>query len=1086
MGPYLEHISNISPITSLAFLNTKSSPPLLITGEGPFIKIISIAQSSQSLEPLGPVRIFACERVHGITLTYDESHMLFWGGRSISVVTVPSLFSPGLRPVEIQAQDWILHAVFLPTTNGRTKIIAITAHNSLLLYTPESGWVELASGERCMLYSAHLLYLPANSENGESERILVAAGTVFGEILLWSTVLTSNNQKCPAELHYRLLGHEGSIFGVNISPLYSGRRYLSSCSDDRTVRVWDVSNLSVSGTPEEVKDGTPKNTGFSHTSASPTHGGECISLGWGHTARIWGVRFLPNTTENGQIRIVSISEDLTSKFWSFTPPNTKSSTGKGSTVELINTATYLLHSGKHIWSYALHFERGLLATGGADGRVGLVEYNSVKGKEEEWDMETVVSNIGGGDLNGNKDTFKSYAILDPNRFLVTTSQGKLLTYHLTTKMWRLVTECESLKNWSLVASWLDEGMVALGNGRGEVGVCYIDRNGEIEWWQAGWEGEYGKVGGVWTSIGPGGESHEKTYNILTTTLTTSIFTLHTFAHINNNTAHFPPLHLTAPSEENTKRFLPTCLYISHSNTTPLIFLGSRNGALAVYSLATTALLAVYHNLHSTDAITSITPFPSSPSSLSNSINIQTVGRNGGLAIHNFTVSPEPSLSTIHSTAPTNCNVIEGASSSDRDIWGFRGKNFFVHDEDKGVDIAVVECGGAHRAWCLYWKESVGWFVWTKASKVHIAHLPLYPQRPLTPGLHGREIKSIAFAPSTGLLATGAEDTLIRISSVNITTGSIESIAVVKWHTTGVQQLVWSGCGGWLFSSGGVEELAVWRVRDGGVVREAKGPCVDGDLRILGLGVVDVRGKGGCKTGFVVGVGLSDSSIKIYYYSLTSHAFTLLSQGRYKTNCILQTAFVVQPSIGKIHLFIAATDGYITAYDVSSLLHGFGFSVYQEELLLQDSVGKMDNMKLPEVLLTKRTHQSGIKAFEAIVDALGDVVIYTGGDDCALGVTRIRFSGEESLRAETFIVPRAHASAVTAIVVMGPTVVSSAVSQEVKVWNINTSGNAVKVRLLEERYSCVADIAGAVGVRGREGKSGWVILGGVGVDFWNVR
>lgn len=452
---------------------------------------------------MGPVRVFARERVHGITLTHDESHVLFWGGRSISTTSVSSLLSPGLNLDEIKAQDWIFHAVFLPTINGSIKIVAITAHNSLLLYTPESGWAELASGERCMLYSAYLLHLPADSGGGELERILIAAGTVFGEILLWSTVLNPANQKRSAELHYRLLGHEGSIFGVNISPLYSGKRYLTSCSDDRTVRVWDVSNLSISGTPEEVRDGTLKNTGFGHISS--TKGGECVSLGWGHTARIWGVRFLPDLTENGQIRIVSVSEDLTSKFWAFNPSSTRVPTGKNPALELINTATYLLHSGKHIWSYALHLERGLLATGGADGRVGLVEYNPIKGKkEEEWDMETVLSNIGTNQLKGSKDTFKSYAVLDPNRFLVTTSQGRLLTYNLSTKAWKLITQCESLSSWSLVASWEDEGMVALGNDRGEVGVCYVDRNGEVEWWQAGGEEERGKVGGVWTSIGPGG------------------------------------------------------------------------------------------------------------------------------------------------------------------------------------------------------------------------------------------------------------------------------------------------------------------------------------------------------------------------------------------------------------------------------------------------------------------------------------------------------------------------------------------------------------------------------------------------------
>lgn len=362
-----------------------------------------------------------------------------------------------------------------------------------------------------MLYSAHLLHLPSGSSLGseQDERILIAAGTVFGEILIWSTTLADTDEKGKATLHYRLLGHEGSIFGVNISPVYPGaKRYLASCSDDRTVRVWDISHLpSPTPSSEETKDGQTKNTGFSNTSeTTPASGGVCVSLGWGHTARIWGVRFLPEPTENGEIKLLSISEDLTSKFWSFNPELTTPQLPEKTDTELQNTATYQLHSGKHLWSYALHISAGLLATGGADGRVGLVEYNDPEEEQyEEWDMTTVLlSALGEEDAAGPKDAFKTYTVLDSDRFLVTTSQGKLLTYNLSTKNWRLVAAVDSLKSWSMLASWKDEGMIALGNGSGQAGVCCVD-TGREWWWSAGGESaevvKTDKVGGVWTSAG---------------------------------------------------------------------------------------------------------------------------------------------------------------------------------------------------------------------------------------------------------------------------------------------------------------------------------------------------------------------------------------------------------------------------------------------------------------------------------------------------------------------------------------------------------------------------------------------------------
>ena len=54
-----------------------------------------------------------------------------------------------------------------------------------------------------------------------------------------------------SRIHQVFLGHEGSIFDVRISKeLQRGccgnlKRVIASCSDDRTIRLWDVSNVYV-------------------------------------------------------------------------------------------------------------------------------------------------------------------------------------------------------------------------------------------------------------------------------------------------------------------------------------------------------------------------------------------------------------------------------------------------------------------------------------------------------------------------------------------------------------------------------------------------------------------------------------------------------------------------------------------------------------------------------------------------------------------------------------------------------------------------------------------------------------------------
>lgn len=155
---------------------------------------------------------------------------------------------------------------------------------------------------------------------------------------------------------------------------------------------------------------------------------------------------------------------------------------------------------------------------------------------------------------------------------------------------------------------------------------------------------------------------------------------------------------------------------------------------------------------------------------------------------------------------------------------------------------------------------------TKQRQIRIARTPLAHRRVLQQGLHGREIKALAYSSEMGVLATGAEDTAVRLSTVNEDTGEVVSVAVVKRHTTGVQHLLWSPCGRWLFSSGGVGEFFVWRVRklgdELGVVEEAR--CEEGgDLRICGFDVVEVHEeKAGEVVGFVIGMVYSDSSVKV--------------------------------------------------------------------------------------------------------------------------------------------------------------------------------------------------------------------------------
>ena len=483
--------------------------------------------------------------------------LVFWGGTRIVVTTVAELISdsppgspagslidqlpstPGNATIstastaaagedegeggkqlqEISVKDWVHYAFFIPCGDSPldTLVGVVTSHNELLLYDPiGKKWVgESDMGERCILYSATGTYIPDEGAQTRGGRVVVAAGTVFGEILVWSvpidppapplmgssegvgadrssvaslggeswtefisdsetepedweeltksTVLRGSGTNTPqpscrkrgVEVHYRLKGHEGSIFGVDISPQYTfpgqigftgpitkRRRYLASCSDDRTVRVWDISRVDVDHEGSEDEDDEDKETqrltaawdkvaeeesrgttGFlqrglaapypsdydnldSHPPKLQNKGerdkNECIAIGWGHAARIWNARFLrqisiPTNTAYFRIpvtNIVTTSEDLTSRLWNFYPTGSPTVSGKISgPVTLTSTSTTThVHSGKNVFALAIDETHGLLATGGHDARVAVLafpqDYNSYPlGMErKEWEL----------------------------------------------------------------------------------------------------------------------------------------------------------------------------------------------------------------------------------------------------------------------------------------------------------------------------------------------------------------------------------------------------------------------------------------------------------------------------------------------------------------------------------------------------------------------------------------------------------------------------------------------------------------------------------------------------------------------------
>lgn len=406
------------------------SGTLLFAGEGPFLRIYG----HDRLSCLASERIFDSQSIHGITyLTVtsgpygEESNTLIflWGGHSICLLVIDHLTQQSFKikriSPTIQTDDWILDASFRPRAdNGKNvkrdlfHVVFVTSHNCLhylriqaLSYSEcKYDWhlCHLTEGPKSILYSAHLGW----SSTG---RGLVAAGTVLGEVLLWSfhgDDITSNSEyPVSSFLHYTFHGHEGSVFGVRISeeptdPLsIPAGRCLGSCSDDRTIRVWDISRVDQKPAPDIFDQSVEDDT-------SPCRSHEISSLPvattMGHTSRIWGLRFLRHTREGSLL--LSFGEDATSQIWHLRTQSNAVDPGQvGVTWDdhLQHECTFEYHAKRNIWSATAHMGvdgNYTVSTGGADGRIVCFSLNDYRGflltgtsRAAEWTVGSVLNKI---------------------------------------------------------------------------------------------------------------------------------------------------------------------------------------------------------------------------------------------------------------------------------------------------------------------------------------------------------------------------------------------------------------------------------------------------------------------------------------------------------------------------------------------------------------------------------------------------------------------------------------------------------------------------------------------------------------------
>lgn len=1060
------------PVTALSF----HSDHVLLTGEGPLLSAYDV----DSKKRLATTLVFEGQAIHGIIKDPSTGTVIVYGGSLVAISLVAQDEDNGLTlniSGVTDTGDWILDAAFLPSNEGSGELHAtlITAHNSVVQCSISQATDSTAKarittetlvpGSNCILYCAHISWLSVS-------QCLIASGTAFGDIIVWSYHVPdpqdSTSSSC--QTHFTFSAHEGSVFGVQISApdmLDGCQRLLASCSDDRTVKVWDVSDLTVqSPTLIEIQ----RDTGFGSKEESNAQAPPLLAKAMGHISRIWSVRFV--SKNGGDLGVVSFGEDATRISWDL---QRRVEVAGAQTYALEQAHTDSLHSGKNIWATAMDGDN--CATGGADGSIAIMPAQAKVPAIFSFDKANSRYSPE-GERSTKKDIFTSYAFVGADTLVATTANGRIVTATLLpdgTSDVQSHGDYDSIRSFSMVTGTVDHVFIA--------GI-----GGSVYMWAAHTKSVTplatvsGKTAGLFISktMGALEEKASGVPTLLTTSVGSSTAELYA-VRVEEDQHNHGCRHWTL----DLGTLVVTSFVLMKLGNIVYAMLGARNGALAVYEIpidsAEAALSAAQtiDDVHGKDAITCLHWRPTTDNDKVAGYMFST-GRDGRFAIHQITGHDGPPVfSLVHQLELPFGPNIEGLSFLPSDqlrVWGFKSKHFVVHDIISQQDVMTVECGGAHRNWAFEPSENGGTLVWTKASQVFRTTQTVLPHHSINSGGHGREIKALAVSDGkVQLIATGAEDTDIKIFTYD-SAHKLRCLQTLRKHVAGIQHLEFSSDGSYLFSSGGFEEFFVWRITHNlpivsvGVVCESKHPnSGTSDLRIMGFSVAASHAYGASAASFGVSMVYSDSTVKLWSYD--TGAWELRASGDYLTACLTDVPHI--PIIGGDSsghpILTAATDGHLALWRIAS----DGEVAWQER---------------------RTVHQN------AILDILqhpledGSQLIVTAGDDNGIGVTRLSGNGD----VDTLLLPRAHAAAVTALAIKEVNdgrywLLSASIDQRVKVWQVDVdvteSGvEGIAVKKVANVSTSVADVSSMSLIRldDEEGNSDMgVLICGVGIEVWRL-
>lgn len=855
------------------------------------------------------VRVFRRNNVHGFIILPQTPHqndsghvqVLVWGGQSLRAVDLSlgpdDSIAASPFTAEFLAPDWIMNGC-AAMQDQLTSAYLITANNALLSVQlvpstlPRHRYgihiYQLTTSVKSILYAADLIAL-------SDSHVLVAAGTAFGEIIVWSCFIDfrePSKLNAFGSIHHFFTGHDGSIFGVRISSqipsLNVGQsgRLLASCSDDRTVQIWDISDCEHKSSRDPSAYSTDgfelRSTGFgSFADGYASLGSEaCVAKAFGHRSRIWSVNFRalkPN--DPCTMGLVSRGEDGSCVLWDLTW--TSSSPGTA-VYRLYETSSLLRHYGTHLWSLDLR-ARGIetvLYTGGADGALTsfAIDENEPPPSQRKAIKIATPSKVG----------IKAFTFVTPGHFLACSTLNELQIGYLSPGTgedvtWETVHDIGDIRSSVLMAGFPTKGLALVSSAEGRIRLYNHKTKSLSDLMETS-----SRSLAIFPleSASPAADVPESVSFLISYTTDHQA----TFVSVTDWQTEYPRAESFTFNLPAAPFTVSSAALISKDQ---YLFIGSKLGGMTVYRVPGLGLssepLMVNRRVHGREGTNTIQALPSSASASSAETEyVLSCGRDGTYCLQEFKISGDEgtsvSLEPIHQTPSALGGNLAGcyfdSTSGDLIVYGFRSQNFVLRNETTHMDLVSIPSGGARRLWDFHpgvSGQNEALFLWREGFTLCTRRICIGSNRSLRNGVHGREIKSMhSFEPVHGnpaIFAAGAEDTTVRIFASSSPAsagpwGSFECLRSLDAHNSGLQQITWSNDGRYLFTCAACEEFFVWRVRlipSFGIAASivASGPKEDptSELRIMSFDFVEVA-ESPTERGFLLAMVLANSTIKV--------------------------------------------------------------------------------------------------------------------------------------------------------------------------------------------------------------------------------